>query len=254
MTPTVVVLNDEPPAKIIVTAQPSVSVQAVERGPEGPQGPQGVKGDTGSQGPQGSTGPQGPQGDVGPMGPIGNTGLEGPQGVPGPGNSFQTVATAASLPAAASNVGRAYYVIDTAVVMVSDGTRWRTVYGDTGTRNVAALMTDPTILTTAPVPQGQIRRYGVTVEAYFDFKVIATAPPSPFTIITLPVGFRPITTNGLYGLLTAYGANRSNIGFANGVISAYGIAANSQDRYHGTWTTQDAWPATLPGTVVGVPN
>jgi hypothetical protein len=188
----------------------------------------------------------------------GPTGPDGIQGVPGPGNSFQTVATATALPAAASNTGRAYYVIDTAVVMVSDGARWRTAYGDTGLRNVAALMTDPSILQTAPVPQGYLRRYGNTVEAYFDFKAIAT-PASPFPILVLPTGFRAgaaVIGFQMYGPMSGYANTRANIhdGGTSGRLNVYSVPANSVERFHGTWFTGDAWPAVLPGTSATVPN
>jgi hypothetical protein len=189
-------------------------------------------------------------------GPIGPDGI---QGVPGPGNSFQTVATATALPAAASNTGRAYYVIDTAVVMVSDGTRWRTVYGDTGLRNVSAMLTDPNILQSAPAPLAYLRRQAHTVEFYCDFQAIAATPASPFAVIALPAGFRSgiaYAATAMYVPVTAYGVNRQTIlaSGASGVLNAYTVPAGTRDRYHGTWLTGDAWPTNLPGTAVGVPN
>jgi hypothetical protein len=170
------------------------------------------------------------------------------------GAAFPAVATATALPAAAANAGKAYWVTDTAVIVVSDGTRWRTAYSDTGLRNVAAMLTDPSILQTAPAPIAQLRRYGATVEMYCDFKVTG-APTSPFTIITLPVGFRHSVPGTFYGPMTCYGAtNRQNLMSTTGVLSAYSIPGGAQDRYKGQWMTQDAWPATLPGIAVGVPN
>jgi hypothetical protein len=228
MTEPTVTIVDVEPKIITVVERSTLAVEVTERSVPGPPG---------------STGP------TGPAGPI------GPQGVPGPGNSFQTVATATALPAAASNAGRAYYVIDTAVTMISDGSKWRLLYGDTGMRNVASLMTHPSIVQTSPVPIGVLQRSGNVVEFYADFLTVA-APSSPMTIIALPVGFRSTNPWGVYGLLTCY-ANyaRATIGFPppDGTISLYGAPANNEDRYHGTWITSDPWPSVLPGTALQVP-
>jgi len=240
--------------RVILTEQPPIAVGMAARGPAGPQGPQGEQGDVGPQGPQGEQGEQGNDGEQGEQGDVGPQGDAGPQGIPGTtGAAFPTVATASALPAASANAGRAYWVTDTAVIVVSDGTRWRTAYGDTGQRDVKALMTDPSILQATPTPIGRLRRYGNTVEMYVDAKWVA-APTSPLTLLTLPVGFRAAA--GYYGLLTAYGKTASVILDAGGTgnVNFYGAAANTQDRLRGTWFTADAWPTVLPGTAVGVPN
>jgi hypothetical protein len=264
------------PTEVILPDQQDITVRLLERGPTGPTGPPGPQGDpgptgptgpTGSTGPQGVPGPTGPTGDTGPTGPQGSTGATGPQGVPGPtgpdgpqgvqgvpgavGAAFPTVATATALPAAAANAGKAYWVTDTAVIVVSDGTRWRTAYGDTGVRDIKTLITDPNILQSAPVPIARLRRYGNSVEFYCDFKSIATTPASPFQVVVLPLGFRPSTP--FYGPLRAYAALR-NTTFGVSAIDLYSFPANTQDRFVGTWLTPDAWPATLPGTAATAPN
>jgi hypothetical protein len=169
------------------------------------------------------------------------------------GAAFPAVATSTALPAAAANAGKSYWVTDTAVIVISDGTRWRTVYGDTGMRNVNALLTDASIVQSAPVPIGRLRRCNNLVELYIDAKWSA-APINPIPMLTLPVGFRPVSDptpmNG-----PMYGYNKLlPIVFGPTQMYLYNPVAGAQDRMRGTWTTQDAWPATLPGTAVGVPN
>lgn len=198
------------------------------------------------------TGPPGPTGPTGIQGPTGPQGLQGPQGVVG-STPFSVVATASALPAAAGNAGKAYFVTDTAVIVLSDGTIWRTLYGDTGVRYVQTLMTDVNIVQSAPAPIAQLRRYANTVEFYCDIKMIATAPASPLTLITLPVGFRVYASNS-YGPLTTYGQGNMAVYAGAGVFNLYGGAATATYRLHGSWLTSDAWPATLPGTQAAAPN
>ena len=264
--------------RVILADDPAIAVRITDRGPTGPTGPPGPQGDPGPTGPTGPTGDTGPQGDPGPTGPTGDTGptggtgptgATGPQGVPGPtgpdgpqgvqgipgltGAAFPTVATAAALPAAAGNAGKSYWVTNTAVIMISDGTRWRTVYGDTGLRNVNTLMTDPNIVQAGPAPVGRLRRYGNTVQFYADFLSIPTAPASPFVIYTLPVGFRS-DISGMYAPLRGYSTNRLTVMGAGGAINVYAFPANLQERFVGSWFTQEAWPTTLPGTAIYDPN
>jgi hypothetical protein len=165
MTEPTVTIVDVEPKIITVVEQSTLAVEVTERGVPGPPG---------------STGP------TGPAGPI------GPQGVPGPGNAYQTVSSWDYMPAAdAGNVGRAYYIIDTGIVMVSDGYYWRTMYGDTGLLNVRSLFTAPELDQAYSGTAATIRRYGNTVELYLDFKTGPVKPPSPFVLFAVPAGFRP---------------------------------------------------------------
>ena len=168
------------------------------------------------------------------------------------GAAFPSVATAAALPAAAANAGKAYWVTDTAVIMVSDGALWRTAYGDTGLRNVGAQMTHPSIEQTAPAPVGRLRRYGNSVLFYCDFKSTA-APASPFAMYTLPAGFRP-DISGMYGVLRGYAGYNAVVMGGAGAVNVYGFPASTQERYVGNWFTQEAWPTVLPGTAIYNPN
>lgn len=168
------------------------------------------------------------------------------------GAYFKTVPTASGLPAASGNTGRSYYVIDTAVVVLSDGTRWRTVYGDTGLRNVSSMITDPGVAA-SPLPIARLRRYGNTVEFYVDAKWSA-APASPFKLIDLPVGFRP--SQSKYAVCWVHGVPGALRTVYDGVaaVNVYSAGANVQDRMSGMWMTSDAWPATLPGIAALPPN
>jgi len=209
-------------------------------------------------------GPIGPQGIQGPIGP------DGIQGVPGPGNSFQTVATASALPAAASNTGRAYYVIDTAVIVVSDGTRWRTVYGDTGIRAITTWDSAGTVTGTPLLPgwkprAGQpgyvrLRRTNHTVFCYTNNIACAVAGTSD-SIMSTPAGFVP-EQNSTY-MLSAWSGTNVFTNFGLTANSSGGISRGSNfglavDTYllsvEMAWATTQAWPATLPGSVVSNPN
>jgi hypothetical protein len=248
---TEIILPDHPAPFVVVaqTPQPVSVVEAAERGPAGPQGvpgPTGPQGDVGATGPQGATGATGATGPQGVPGPIGPDGI---QGVPGPGNSFQTVATATALPAAASNVGRAYYVIDTAVVVVSDGTRWRTVYGDTGWRDVKALFTAPTGVTLNSVT---LRRAGQMVAWRFSWNADATAGAA--AISAVPVGFRYYNgvIDNTWVAWSPSGIRGAGFSTVSGGSSLSITPAASQSiRYGFEYLTHDPWPVgALPGAAL----
>ena len=179
----------------------------------------------------------------------------GPSGPGGPSGAtpatYPSVANAAALPAVASSVGKAYWVVDTATVVVSDGTRWRTMYGDTGYRDILSLTNNTHLNPAEPGAATFIRRKDNTVEMYCDFIAIAGTIPSPIVLLTLPVGFRPPFM--VYGLLYWYagGSPVANIYLANGAINLYSLIALNPCRIYGTWGTTDAWPTTLPGNAHG---
>lgn len=209
-------------------------------------------------GPQGPVGPEGPQGDIGPQGVAGPI---GPQGDPGPGNSFQTVPTVTSLPPYSSNQGRAYYVIDTATIVVSDGLKWRTVYGDTGWRAISTWDTAgnvtgqalPANIVPKPGYAGYmwLARTGTLVSCKIvnvKASVIGTAIMDP-----LPSGFRLIQNCYVpmivhrAGVVTLFGIGN---GGTNGILSMTpGMAVNDEiQRMECSWRTLDNWPNPLPGS------
>jgi hypothetical protein len=255
------------PVTVILTDPPPVTVRMAERGPTGPTGPagpQGVPGPTGPTGPQGVPGPTGPQGVPGPTGPTGPT---GPQGAPA---AFPTVATLSALPAAAGNAGRGYWVLDTFTVVVSDGTRWRTVYGDTGTRAITTWDAAGVITGTPLLPGWKprlanggtyLRRYGNTVQVTahnFTCAIQSTADP----IVSFPAGFRP--NSGSAGVVMCSAWSSANVQKTTGLQAvAAGLSRGSNmiillDDYFLnvslTFMTSDAWPTTLPGSSYTAPN
>jgi hypothetical protein len=283
------------PIAVLLQDDPVITVRLTERGPTGPTGPpgpQGVPGPTGPTGPTGATGPQGvpgptgPTGDTGPTGPQGSTGSTGPQGVPGPtgpdgpqgvqgipgvtGAAFPTVATSTALPAAAANAGKAYWVTDTATVVVSDGTRWRTVYGDTGWRSITSWDTAG-VVTGQPLPTGgvtakpgmagymQLMRTGNLVS----FRALgAIAPSNGVSVVMdpLPLGFRAMS-NGFVPYLWNRGAVVNVVGAIGCSSSAAKLSvlptmqANDElTRTEATWRTGDVWPNPLPGTAATQPT
>lgn len=84
------------------------------------------------------------------------------------------------------------------------------------------------------------------MHVYIEFTIPATpAPPAALVVATLPLGFRPSTVE--------YGPNSYSFGAvvysSDGTVNIYSRPAGT-DRIHATWTTKDAWPATLPGVTV----
>jgi hypothetical protein len=91
----------------------------VIRGPAGQQGPPGVAGAQGEQGIQGPPGPQGDQGIQGVPGQQGEQGIAGQPGEPGPGFRFRgSVATASELPDSGNQLGDAWYIEDTGIMVI----------------------------------------------------------------------------------------------------------------------------------------
>lgn len=282
------------PTPVILPDQQDITVRITDRGPTGPTGPPGPQGDPGPigpTGPTGPTGPPGPKGDPGPTGPTGDTGptgatgSTGPQGVPGPtgpdgpqgdqgipgltGAAFPAVATATALPAAAANAGKAYWVTDTAVIVVSDGTRWRTVYGDTGLRTITSWDAAGTV-TGTPLAAGwkprtgqggyvRLRRSNHSVFLAANNLAVAVVNTAD-SVLTVPVGFQPVQSS--QSLVSAWTAANvfKNFGLnaaGAGVSRATGFALAVDDYFLAvsmTWPTGDAWPTTLPGSNSGAPN
>lgn len=224
-------------------------------GPMGPMGPQGDTGDTGAQGPQGIQGVPGATGAQGPQGPQGDTGAQGPIGATGPagGTPFPSVASFANLPAASANAAKGYYVTDTKVIYVSDGTSWHVVYGDTGWRELkASLPANPSIATWN---YAWVRRMGNQCEMYLDFTTSAT-PTNPVVISGLiPSGFRtPILTVAfaLIYPIPAAAATWSNYLNTDGSFTYYGAVASTNTRFRATYSTTQGFPSVpFPGTSVG---
>jgi hypothetical protein len=259
------------PTEVILPEQQDIVVRLLERGPAGPQGPTGPTGATGPKGDTGATGATGPQGVPGPTGPTGDTGPQGAQGIPGAvGAAFPAVATASALPAAAANAGKAYWVTDTAVIVVSDGTRWRTAYGDTGLRNITVWLADGSMNIGSLLPGWKpragnagyvrLRRTNHNVTAYFNNVAVAVASSSD-ALLTIPAGFLP--EQSVTAFVSAWtGANAFKTAAltanTNSPLSRSSNFTTSVDDYYltgsVTWTTKDAWPAVLPGTAQFNPN
>lgn len=229
----------------VVTAPESSTVDITMLGPPGPKGD---KGDTGATGAKGDTGAQGPTGATGSDGPAGPAG----------GTPYTTVATFASLPAFASNIGKAYYVTDTKTVYVSDGVAWRLMYGDTLTRDVSALL-DPAWKLHASAGHIRLRRIDniVFLSARLARVTAGLGYQSVSTVLILPTGFMPGTMAGNVVLGTAHTASTKTPGqlsnmSSGGRIDAFfpGLAGtwavDEQLVLNASWVTDQAWPTVLP--------
>ena len=126
-------------------------------------------------------------------------------------------------------------------------TGWVVEYGDTGWRDVSALLVVDATRTDAEFPR--VRRVKETIV----FQGVWRNSGTPFRsqLLTLPVGFRP--TLGLYvhvpydDAVTAHYRNFK--AGANGSLSYGGPAMDGSNfEYYATWVTNEAWPSSLPGS------
>jgi hypothetical protein len=120
---------------------------------------------------------------------------------------------------------------------------WMCLAGDTGVRDITALIDKRT---NGVVNAAKLSRVGQLVELYIDMKM-PTSQASPYTILTLPAGFRP--RYGMYGGLqdnNELAAATTYVGSGGGV-NLYSPVAGKTDRWIGHWFTGDPWPNALPG-------
>lgn len=124
-------------------------------------------------------------------------------------------------------------------------TGWICLAGQTGRRDISALIVKRT---TAVVNAAYLIRINYVVELYIDI-TMPNNTASPYSLLTLPAGFRPIYNK--YGALTdnKEGADTGGtyIG-TDGTVNIYNPVAGKRDRYSGTWLTEEPWPTSLPGT------
>ena len=190
---------------------------------------------------------------------------------PAGGGGFTKVANAAALPApSGSNAGAPYYITDTSVTVVSDGTRWRTMYGDTGQRTIST-WDSAGVVTGTPLHSNwkprtsnggyiRMRRTNNVVFLYTDNLACAVANPGN-AFIVVPAGFVPDVTaatlvsswtpGNTYSACGLTASSSGNLLLTLGftaVIDQYFLAVGL------SWLTKDPWPTTLPGTAFTQPN
>ena len=228
-------------------SQPPVPGPPGDAGQTGPVGPAGPQGLTGPPGPQG---PQGVQGVPGPSGPTGSQGLAGVYINPSAPTDKSLLWVDTDAPDTATirvdnTVGRRAFAWD------SDNAREQMIYGDTGWRDVTASMKAIAGVTWSHV---MIRRVGSRVDVAV--RAVTTGTITPSAAYTVPTGFRyrysiadsswvgisGISATPVFGSLTTVSGGSSLNFTASGASTLYIMAS-----YH----SDDAWPATLPGTASG---
>jgi len=125
-------------------------------------------------------------------------------------------------------------------------TGWKVEYGDTGSRNIAALADSIGTLT---LSTWALRRIGQVVTMWLIWADSQTTP-SRVTLGTLPSGFRP-EARFYMGVPydTAVTSLYRNVYVDSGGDVQYGGPTTaSAFRMQATWTTANAWPAVLPGS------
>lgn len=193
------------------------------------RGADGVSDIPGPAGPQGPQGERGLQGIPGSTGPTGDTGAQGPQGIQGiPGTP-----------------GNATMRVDTAVgtrVFITNGTNEYMVSGDTGVRNVSALV--PAGITTTNMYMSRVGKT-VTVSA----QAVSSTTAGNVTILDLPLGFRPDASAQRAGVVTTRnGSAVRTLSPFTTILRVLDMPATTTMEFGGTFTTADPWPTTLPGT------
>lgn len=161
------------------------------------------------------------------------SGTGGPEGqVAAPIGSRYTDTTAAT--------GAVEYIKATG----TGATGWLLIGGYTGVRNISTLVDKRN---NGIVNAAHLSRANNVVECYFDLKMPSSIT-SPYTLLTLPVGFRPPFDR--YGGLqdNNESAAASTLVSAAGLCQLFTIVSGKSDRWQGTWITRDPWPNALPGT------
>lgn len=124
-------------------------------------------------------------------------------------------------------------------------TGWICLAGQTGRRDISALIKKRT---GTVVNAAYLIRINYVVELYVDI-TMPNSSTSPYNILDLPTGFRPIYTK--YGALTdnKEGADTGGTSIAtDGEVNVYNPVPGKRDRYSGTWLTEEPWPTVLPGS------
>ncbi len=128
----------------------------------------------------------------------------------------------------------------------TDNTGWILLAGDTGWRNVSSIIDRRG---TAVIYSAFLRRVGDVVDMYLDLET-PTNNTTPWTVLTLPRGFRPsfVRLGSLQGNTLA-ATQGTGVG-DDGVINFFFPKSNVHDRYNGFWTTTNSWPSSLPGSPI----
>lgn len=128
----------------------------------------------------------------------------------------------------------------------TSNTGWVVEFGDTKTRDIKALIATRG---SGVVNTATLRRFGPIVDMYLDMKM-PTSTATPFTVYTLPSGFRPATNR--YGGLQDNNESAAATTYvsAAGLVNLNNIVSAKTDRWVGTWMTDDEWPSALPGVAL----
>ncbi|HAY42804.1 MAG TPA: hypothetical protein DCY59_04310 [Micrococcaceae bacterium] len=121
--------------------------------------------------------------------------------------------------------------------------REQLIYGDTGERDISALLVNAAGVV-------RLQRTGGTVHLYMQTIAPATATSGVF--LTLPSGFRPSTQRAFQLNTTSAGtAYRSAYMFTSGGVGVWLPATTDSYSFMYTFPTANPWPTTLPGVAVG---
>lgn len=138
-----------------------------------------------------------------------------------------------------NTAGRAIYTWD------ETANREQFIYGDTGTRNITALVS-----AIDPIAAGTVLLFRRGGDVFLELQGVRFVTDSASATHTLagllPTGFRPRGTVRLRG---PYGDGFVAPGVGGDLSIVTGISGSVYSLFQ--WSTYDNWPTTLPGTAVG---
>lgn len=127
-------------------------------------------------------------------------------------------------------------------------TGWFCVAGDTGVRNIAALIDRGNAI----VHTAYVSRVGNTVDMFLDLTMPSNKTANWSLFPSLP-GFGPGYNR--YAALQDNSEAASSGGTVvdtDGGVIIYGVVGGRRDRFTGTWSTRDPWPTVLPGAATAI--
>lgn len=203
----------------------------------------------GARGPKGDRGLQGLQGI---QGPEGLQGIQGPKGDPGSPTAYELRSTGSPEGVVDAPVGT-YYTDTNATngairwikASGTGSTGWVVANGDTGPRNVTADFVGMT------ASNGAILLRRINNLCMIKGSVAKTATGNS-QVYTIPSGFLPYPTSdysGGGGFVYQRDGSVSGSGYIeNNALKISSTSTLGSHRFSHIWVTNDAWPATLPGT------
>jgi hypothetical protein len=134
--------------------------------------------------------------------------------------------------------------------------RWNLIYGDTGTRDITALVTWPSGVSITSGSRVLMRRVLWDVTVWIEEGLEASGPVASAAMVMLPAGFVPNAqgdTSPIYmrNNLSQVGMVQTLITGQMSIAFSGSTGAGANTRFRHTFKTSNTWPSTLPGSAFG---